>query len=105
MNALKTFRDTFVLVALSALALVSTAASAKASYPYTGLYGCRDRVVYGNTLQFYPTTTCYSSRFRTTLVVPTYSVYPTSFARPITVLDSFGRPHVVYQSNYSALLR
>jgi hypothetical protein len=105
MNAFRTIRTALVLCTLSVLALSSTATSAKAGYPYTGLYGCRDRAVYGNTLQFYPTTTFYSTRFRTTVFVPTYNVYPTQFSYPVTVYDSFGRPHVVYQSNYSALLR
>ena len=109
MNALQRLRAAALLGALTLLALTSTATSAHAGYPYSNLYDCRDRVVFGNTLQFYPNakfnTPLYRANYRTTLYRSAYNVCPQRFGCPVTLYDSFGRPYVVYQTNYSALLR
>jgi hypothetical protein len=105
MTALRNLRAAVLLGSLSMLALSAIAAPAVAAYPYNNLHDCRDRVVFGNTSHFYPTTLSYSGYCRTNTFARSYNVCPQRFSTPVVLYDSFGRPYAVYQTNYSALLR
>jgi hypothetical protein len=104
MNALRKLSAALLIGSLSLVALGTLAAPAHAGKPFGDIY-CRDRVVYRNTLQYYPTTTLYRANFRTTTYLPTYNfrVRPVSF--PVTLYDSFGRPYIVYSTSYSPFIR
>ena len=104
MNALPKLRAAILVSAFALLALSSTALPAQAAYPYSDPY-FRDRAVFGNTSHFYPQTSFYGSHCRTTSLVPTYNLRANTLGRPVTLYDSFGRPYVVYQTNYRALVR
>jgi hypothetical protein len=109
MNAIRKFRTAIVVGALSFVALGALAAPAHAKYPYSNVY-CRDvyfgsRAVFGNTLQFYPTTSLSRSYCRTTSFSPTYNFRANTVCAPVILYDSFGRPYFVNQTNYPTLLR
>lgn len=112
MHALRKFRSALLLTSLSVLALGAVAAPALAVNAYGDNY-CRDRALYGNTLQFYPTAyprASFSGNYfsgnygRTTRCLPTYNCSRPVYY-PVTLYDSFGRPYVVVQTSYSALVR
>lgn len=89
---------------LTLVAFSTFAPPAQAGKPFGGNY-CHDRAVYGNTLQYYPTTTVYRPLYRTTYLRPTYNFCPTPIGYPVTLYDAFGRPYVVYTTSYPTLLR
>jgi hypothetical protein len=109
MNALRKFRTAVVIGVLTLLALGTAAAPAHAKYPYSDVY-CRDvyfgnRAAFGNTLQFYPTTSLSRGYCRTTSFSPTYNFRAKAVCSPVVLYDSFGRPYFVNQTNYPTLLR
>jgi hypothetical protein len=104
MNAVRKFRSLILVSSLALLTLGMHAAPAQAAYPFGNAY-CRDNAVFGNTLHFYPTTPVYRKVYRTTYCFPTYNRCVTPVLYPVTLYDSFGRPYVVYQTSYTALVR
>jgi hypothetical protein len=104
MNALRKLSAAILLGSLSLFALGALAAPAHAAQPFNDIY-CRDHVVYGNTLQYYPTTSLYRSYYRTAHSLRTYSFFPQPVCYPVTLYDAFGRPYVVYPTSYSAFDR
>lgn len=104
MNALLGFRSFLLVSSLAIVSLGLFPAPTRATHPFGNVY-YRDRVVFGNTLQFYPTTTVYPRFYRTKYFVPTYHRCLTPVRYPVSLYDSFGRPYVVHQTSYTTLLR
>ena len=100
MTASHKLRAAILLGALAVLALGTFVTPAQAGQPFGNTY-CRDRAVFGNTLQFYPTTPFYGNYYRTTRCLPSYNFCPKPVCYPVTLYDCFGRPYVVNQSGYS----
>jgi hypothetical protein len=103
MNAFRNFCAATCAASLSVLALGALAAPAQAAYPLSSAY-CRD-AYFGNTLQYYPTTSFYGRRCRTTSCVGSYNVCPTTIGYPVTLYDAFGRPVSLYPSNCTPFVR
>jgi hypothetical protein len=104
MNAARKLRSAILVGSLALVAVGTMAASAEAAQPYSNLYA-HHRAVYGNTLQYYPTTTLPPHVFRTTHVLPSYKFRTTPVCYPVTLYDSFGRPYVVHTTSYSTFVR
>ena len=109
MNSLRKFRTAIAAGALLIRRAGRVLTPADAKHPYSDVY-CRDvyfgnRAVFGNTLQFYPTTSLSRSYCRTSSCLPTYNFRVNTVYSPVILYDSFGRPYFVNQTNYPALLR
>lgn len=107
MNALRIFRTAAFLSAVVFLGALAT--SARASHPFGDVYGCRDRAVFGNTLQFYAGYGTCNGCASNYCVEKPYAALSRPYLRPVSypviAYDYLGRPYVIYRTSYSTFLR